>query len=123
MSAEMDQRGQVNAYFRWSVLEDGKDEFVIELRLGNQLRFAEGLPSAEESEQMRQPVTADVTLRRLQNFEVSRDASQPYHWMIESEGSIRATGQIAPNGKGLLTAKNVEIGLAPIRLTITRQAK
>jgi hypothetical protein len=59
-----------------------------------------------------------MTLRRLQNFKVLSDESKPYHWMIESQGSIRTSGQISPNGKGFLTVNNVEIGLAPIRLTI-----
>lgn len=109
MSTEPDQKGQVNAYFRWSVLEDTEDRFVIELRLVN------------EFEQMRKPVITDVTLRRLQNFKVLSEKSKPYHWMIESQGSIRASGQISPNGKGFLTVNNVEIWLAPIRLTIKLQ--
>ena len=120
MRKEPDQKGQKNAYFRWSVLEDSENRFVIELRLVNQLQFIKDLPSADELEQMRMPVTTDVTLRRLQNFKVLSDLNKSYHWVIESEGSIRSSGQITPNDKGLLTVDNVEIGLTPIKLTITQ---
>ena len=82
---------------------------MIELRLVN------------EFEQMQKPVITDVTFRRLQNFKVLSEKSKPYYWMIENEGSIMASGQISPNGKGLLTVNNAEIGLAPIRLTIKLQ--
>ena len=121
MSKEPDQKGQVNAYFRWSVLEDTEDRFVIELGLVNQLQFINSLPSSDELEHMQKPVITDVTLRRLQNFKVSGDESKSYCWMIESQGSIRTGGQISPNDKGLLTVNNVEIGLTPVRLTITLQ--
>jgi hypothetical protein len=121
MSKEPDEKGQVNAYFRWSVLEDTEDRFVIELRLVNQLQFIKGLPSLDELEEMQKPVITDVTFRRLQNFKVLTDVSKPYPWMIESEGSIRSTGQISPSRKGILTVNKVEIGLTPIRLTMTLQ--
>ena len=118
MSKEPDQRGQVNAYFRWSVLEDTETNFIIELRLVQRLRFMEDAPSPEEFARMRQPITADVTLRRLQHFPVLPDAQASYPWRTESEGSTTASGQIAPNDKGLLTVEDVEIGLAPVRLAI-----
>ncbi len=119
MSQEPDQKGQKNAYFRWSVLEDTAERFVIELRLVNQLQFMRDCPSSEELNQLRMPITADVTLRRLQNFKVLNNLNTSYRWVIEREGSMRSSGQISPNDKGLLTVKNVEIGLIPIRLTIT----
>lgn len=122
MSKEPDQKGQVNAYFRWSVLEDTVDRFAIELRTVNQLQFVKELQlTSSELEQMRQPITTDVTLRRLQNFTVSNDASKSYHWTMESEGKIKAAGQVTPNIKGLLTINNIKIGLLPIRLMITLQ--
>jgi hypothetical protein len=40
MNREGDQQGQVNAYFRWTVIEDCADKFVIELRQVNRLLFA-----------------------------------------------------------------------------------
>lgn len=120
MSEEPDQRGQKNAYFSWSVLEDTENRFVIELRLVNKLQFVNNIPSPSEWEQMRIPITTDVTLRRLQNFKVGSDLNESYNWVIESEGRIRSRGQISPNDKGLLTVGNIEIGLAPIQLIITQ---
>ena len=120
MSKEPDQKGQKNAYFRWSVIEDTEDRFVIELRLANQLQFMRDLPTSEELAQMRMPISSDVTLRRFQNFKLQSDLNKSYNWVIEREGSIRSSGQISPNDKGLLTVENVEIGLVPIQLTITQ---
>jgi len=119
MSREPDQKGQVNAYFRWSVLEDTADRFVIELRLVNRLQFVEGILAPDELERLRQPITTDVTLRRLRDFYVA--AGKQYQWTIESEGRIMATGQVTPNSKGLLIFNNIKIGLLPIRLIITQQ--
>jgi len=122
MNKGPDQKGQVNAYFRWSVLEDTVDRFIIELRTVNRLRFVQGIKlSSSELKQMRQAITSDVTLRRLQNFKVSSDTDNRYNWTIESDGKIISTGQIMPNSKYLLTVKNVEIGLVPVRLMITAQ--
>lgn len=119
MGKEPDQKGQKNAFFRWSVLEDTADRFVIELRLANQLRFMRDCPSSEELSQLQVPITADVTLRRLQHFKVLDNLNTSYLWVIEREGSMQSSGQISPNDKGLLTVKNVVIGLTPVRLTIT----
>ena len=122
MSKEPDQKGQVNAYFRWSVLEDTVDRFIIELRTVNQLQFVKEIKlSASKLKQMQQAITSDVTLRRLQNFMVSSDTNKMYNWTIENDGKIISTGQIMPNSKGLLTVNNVETGLIPIRLIITAQ--
>jgi predicted esterase len=118
MRKEPDQKGQVNAYFRWSVLEDTVDKFIIELRMVNRLQFVKGSLSMEELEQMRRPVTADVTLRRLQNFKVSVETDRSYHWTIEKDGCIKADGKVKSNPKGLLTIRNIEMGIVPIRLII-----
>ena len=119
MSKEPDQKGQVNAYFRWSVLEDTVDRFIIELRTVNQLQFVKGINlSSSELTQMQQAITSDVTLRRLQNFKVLSDTDKMYNWIIESDGKIISTGKIRPNSKGLLTVNDIEIGLSPIRLIV-----
>ncbi|HPS54971.1 MAG TPA: hypothetical protein PLP05_05190, partial [Sedimentisphaerales bacterium] len=76
--------------------------------------------TSNELKQISQAITSDVTLRRLQNFKVSNDTGKLYNWTIECDGKIKATGQIMPNEKGLLTVKNVEMGLVPIRLVITQ---
>ena len=68
---------------------------------------------------MQQSITTDVTLRRLQNFAVSADVGSSFHWVVESSGIIKAMGDGMPNTKGLLTIHQVEIGLEPIRLTIS----
>ncbi len=107
MSLEADQKGQVNAYFRWSVLEDTVDSFIIELRT---------------VKQMSQSITTDVTLRRLQNFSVSPDVDRVFNWIVESEGKIKTAGNITPNSKGLLTIKKIEIGSSAVRLKIVSNA-
>jgi len=56
--------GQVNGYFRWKVLKDTADEFEIELRLLRQDEWQSRWTFPTSS-------TADVTLRRLQNFKVA----------------------------------------------------
>lgn len=119
MSKNPDQKGQKNAYFRWTVLEDSEDRFVIELRLVNQLQFVNEIPSTAKWAQMRMPVTTDVTLRRLQRFMVRNDLKKSYNWAIERDGKVSSMGQVSPNEKGLLTVENIEIGLTPIQLTIT----
>ena len=119
MSKNPDQKGQKNAYFRWTVLEDSEDRFVIELRLVNQLQFVNEIPSTAKWAQMRKPVTTDVTLRRLQRFMVRNDLKKSYNWVIERDGKVSSMGQVSPNEKGLLTVENIEIGLTPIQLTIT----
>lgn len=122
MSKEPDQKGQVNAYFRWSVLDDAVDRFVIELRVVDRLQFVKVLElTSGELKQMQQDITADVTIRRLQNFKVLSGACKSYNWIIESDGKIKSTGSIMPNSKGLLTVRNVEIGVTPIRLIVDWQ--
>jgi hypothetical protein len=101
-------------------LEDTADRFVIELRLANQLQFMRDCPSLEELSQLQMPITADVTLRRLQHFKVLDNLNASYYWVIEREGSMQSSGQISPNDKGLLTVENVKIGLTPVRLAITK---
>lgn len=53
--------GQVNAFFRWRVIEDTASRFSIEIRLMNKDDWQTRVTLPES-------VTADLLLRRLQNF-------------------------------------------------------
>lgn len=56
--------GQVNAFFRWEVIKDEENEFEIMLRLINESDWQTRVELPKES-------TADVTMRRLQNFKAN----------------------------------------------------
>ncbi|MBQ7160133.1 MAG: hypothetical protein IJR90_00320 [Clostridia bacterium] len=64
---ERTDAGQVNAFFRWKVIEDSADRFEIELRL---------LSPAEWKTRVRLPEssTAEVYFRRLQRFKFTPDS-------------------------------------------------
>jgi dienelactone hydrolase len=95
-----DQNGQLNAYFRWAVQEDQPDRFAIELRLvqNSELEGSVDIPSE---------VTADVTLRRLQRFDIEK--GKRYKWSIEQAGRSVSSGVIAPDDQQLLTIPRVKI--------------
>ena len=60
--------GQVNAFFRWRVIEDLEDRFEIELRLLRRDEWKTRVTLPESS-------TAEVYLRRLQKFRFEPDSS------------------------------------------------
>mgnify|MGYP002622801460 CR=1 FL=1 len=104
-----DQDGQMNAYFRWAVLEDERDEFAIELRLvhGGELANEVDIPSE---------VTSDVTLRRIQRFSVV--AGEDYRWRIEQGGRLVDAGLIAADRQRLITIPKMRITAKPASLII-----
>ena len=108
-SDDVDQNGQMNAYFRWSVLSDQPARFAIELRLvqNGELDGKVGIPSE---------ATTDVTLRRLQHFDVK--AGKAYNWRIEQGGKLISSGKVTADGKALLTISGVKIAAKPIMLEI-----
>jgi hypothetical protein len=104
-----DQNGQMNAYFRWSVLNDQTNQFAIELRL---VQTGELGGSAD----IPQEVVSDVTLRRLQHFEVK--AGEACAWKIEQAGHLVHSSQITADNQLLLTISKVNITARPIILYV-----
>jgi poly(3-hydroxybutyrate) depolymerase len=106
---EFDDSGQINAYFRWKVVNDTPNEFAMRLWLAHP---AAGAPSPKES-------TADVTLRRLQQFRVAQGRS--FLWQLVRKDKPVASGVIQPDAAGLLTVPRATIATAPTILYLKPQ--
>lgn len=104
-----DQRGQINGYFRWKNIMDKPDRFTMELRLvkKNELKKPEEVPTASIS---------DITLRRLQQFNVRQGAT--YKWRIVSDGKSLQSGDIQADSENLLTIPKVKIQDQPAQLEL-----
>ena len=101
------QPGQVNAYFRWTVYTDTPDRFEIALRLtdAEELGSAIFTPPAES--------TADLSLRRLQQFNVVPGSE--IHWNYAGE-----EGTVTADAEGLVTIPALKITTVPALLTLSR---
>ena len=111
-TADFDDSGQMNAYFRWTNLADAPEEFSIHLWIAHP-----GVPQLAEPDSS----TADVTLRRLQRFRI-----QPgiwYAWELAREGRVVASGKVIPDGTGLLTIPRLTLTTAPAELSIRPRVK
>jgi hypothetical protein len=119
---EFDSAGVMNAYFRWKSTEDTPTSFKMQLWIDHPPIPG---PTAAAGQPPGQPVgmpdsaTADVTLRRLQQFKVTPGAS--YTWTVSQDGKVVASGDVAPDTANLLTIPQVPLTLAPVELAL--QAK
>ena len=68
-------------------------------------------PSSAQKESV-----ADITLRRLQQFQVV--AGKSYAWELVREGKSLATGAISPDPAGLLTVPKATITVTPVELRV-----
>jgi hypothetical protein len=119
---------QVNAYFRWRNVEDARDRFAIELRLVTKDEMVEAARVAGHAPgKGKGPITlfeppkestADVTLRRLQEFRVA--AGRTYRWWLARGGGTVASGEATADALGLLTVPRVTVTPAPTRLVVER---
>lgn len=107
-----DSTGQINAFFRWKKQEDAATSFAMELRLLKPDEVQSTMAFPTES-------TADVTLRRLQNFHVGAD--QECHWELVQAGAVIAHGKIRPDSAGLLTIPRLTIQQTPSLLKLKTQ--
>jgi len=107
-----DQNGQINGFFRWRNIKDTPDEFVIELRLikGSELKKQAEVPGRS---------TADVSLRRLQQFET--EAKKPYRWRLVRAGKAVRSGKVEADETGLVTIEKLEITSVPANLVLERE--
>ncbi len=103
------QRGQINAYYRWKNITDKKKTFTIELRLVKKDKL-------DKEEMIPQESIADVTLRRLQRFKALPGKS--YKWRTVARKKVIQKGKIKANENGLLTIPQVRMTKIPVELQI-----
>jgi hypothetical protein len=105
-----DQSGQINAYFRWRVLDDRPEQFSLELRLvqKSELKGSVAIPAE---------VTADVTLRRLQRLRIV--PGKTYHWKTEQAGQPQAAGAVVADNQALVTILRLHVTAKPIVVQIS----
>lgn len=89
--------GQVNAFFRWKTIGDTAEKVEVSLFLANADELKTKFTVPKEA-------SADVTLRRLQNFRIK--AGEKFKW---SYGAAKGEG--AADGQGLITIPGVKIGV------------
>jgi hypothetical protein len=65
---------------------------------------------------MPETATAEVTLRRLQRFEVRPGVS--YSWKLVRDGQPVDSGRITPNAANVLTIPNVTLSTVPTELLV-----
>jgi len=98
------EAGQINAFFRWKTLQDTSREMELELSLvsSTELRTRFEIPGE---------ASADVTMRRLQNFRLKPGA--PFRW---SFGPAQGEGKI--DAQGLISVPGLKITRTPATLRI-----
>lgn len=104
------QQGQINGFFRWKNLEDSPQRFVIELRLATAADLKSPVVMPVEA-------VADVTLRRLQRFQVAPLGNVV--WRLTAEGRTLQAGKATADGTGLLTLPVLKITGTPAALEVT----
>jgi len=102
-----DEKGQINAWFRWKTVQDEVSVFSMRLWL-------EEPPNVQSPYAMPKESTADVTFRRLQRFKVS--AGKTCAWELVREGKTIASGTVEPDDAGLLTVAKVTLSAAPVEV-------
>jgi hypothetical protein len=110
--ADFDESGQINAYFRWKTVADLPSRFAIQLWIAH---------PPVQSVTMPDSVIADVTLRRLQEFQTQ--PGRTYEWHLSSAGHIIASGKIAPDKTNLLTIPRISLATAPTELSVEPSAQ
>lgn len=107
--ADFDDSGQINAYFRWKSRKDTPSSFVIQLWIAH--------PAVKDQPQsMPASATADITLRRLQQFKIR--AGQIYVWRLSRDGHVVASGKARPDAMSRLTIPRLTITTIPMDLSV-----
>lgn len=99
------QPGQVNAFFRWANVSDSAKKLEMDLWLISNEELGSAIFTAPTR------TTADVSLRRLQNFRIAPE--QRVHWQF---GSVK--GVVNADANGLLTLPKLTISTEKVRLTL-----
>ncbi len=95
--ADGDLEGGINLGFRWRLLEDTPNRWVVEL-------------SNELAEDV---MTVDVTPRRLQRFHPAPGTS--VHYTLTSSGNPLRSGMVSVDSDGLVTVESVELRAGEFR--------
>lgn len=109
--ADFDDSGEINAYFRWQVLEDKHSRFCIKLWIVH--------PDVTNPPiTMPNSATADISLRRLRHFKVVRGTI--YSWRLISNGKLISFGNISPDSGGPFTIPQVTLSMTSAQLIVQR---
>ena len=107
--AKFDESGQINAWFHWKNETDTPDKFVIQLSIAHPANIDPTL-------KMPDTATADVTLRRLQQFKPQ--PAKSYAWQETRDGQTLASGKATPDAAGLLTLPQIALSTTPAELSL-----
>jgi pimeloyl-ACP methyl ester carboxylesterase len=111
-SEQIDDTGQVNAYFRWKTLEDAPSKFSMQLWLdGPGDSSSAGIPAKS---------TSDIAIRRFQEFEVV--PGNEYTWCLLVEGKTMGTGKAQIDTTGLLSISQITVTRTPFVLQLQRNS-
>ena len=111
-TGECDESGQINGYFRWKAVADAPSAFALRLWLEHPVANQSPPVAPKES-------VADITLRRLQQFQVT--PSKSYRWRLMRDGNPLAEGVIKPDAANLLTVPHATITTMPADLHLNPQ--
>ncbi|HND55367.1 MAG TPA: hypothetical protein PLV92_23295, partial [Pirellulaceae bacterium] len=100
------EAGQVNAFFRYKNLTDTADKFEIAL-------FLVGAESLKTRFTVPAEATADVTLRRRQNFQLAPGAK--FSWTY---GGAKGEGTVDDQGR--VTVPGLKISTSPTTLLLAK---
>jgi predicted esterase len=107
--AKFDESGQINAWFRWKSETDTPDKFVLQLSIAHPA-------TTDPTLKMPDAATADVTLRRLQQFKVQ--PSKTYAWQETRGGQTIASGKVTADAANLLTIPQVALSTTSAELSL-----
>ncbi|MEI6416018.1 MAG: hypothetical protein WCP34_17410, partial [Pseudomonadota bacterium] len=98
--------GQINAFFRWKNLSDKKSKLEMSLFLLTSAELKTSFPMPQE-------VTADVSLRRIQNGQLKPGGT--FQWTF---GSARGEGKA--DAGGVITIPGLKITAEPTTLIVSK---
>ena len=104
----IDESGQSNALFRWKNERDTPSGFAMQIWIAH--------PVVAAAPTLPDKATADVTLRRLQEFKV--EPGRSYTWLVSTGGQADASGVVKPDGESLLTIPRVTLTTGPSELSV-----
>jgi predicted esterase len=107
--AKFDESGQINAWFRWKDETDTPDQFTMQVSIAHPAHIDPALKLPDTA-------TADVTLRRLQQFKIQ--PAKSYSWQETRAGQVVASGKVMPDAANLLTIPQVTLGTTPADLSL-----
>ena len=106
---KFDESGQMNAWFRWKNQQDTPTSFSMQLWIAH--------PTiTNPPPQMPESATADITLKRLQQFKVQPGKS--YTWQLLRDGQTVALGKTVPDAANLLILHQIGLTTAPSELLL-----